>query len=231
MDKKKTEIQQQYIKKTYFPKINFNENSLFSSRYFGDCWLKDNERWPILGGHVALFVLQLDIKTLPLEYKNILGDSGLLQFFIRPEKCKHGNPDHYLIRRVFPEKESGSFHKQPETCYVINDKEPKSKDIELWLDCDDYSYIKHTDTNKEYINKNPYQGDKLGGFPFFYKKYKIPKDSLGDEMIFLYQLDMGTPLNGISLAIHAPGLISGQGTAHLFVSKNNLDEYYFNWSN
>src|SRR5579875_3345653 len=88
------------------------------SKYSGNPWLYEN--WPLIEGNPTIFVLQLNISTLPDEMSQKLGGKGLLQFFYEVNAY-----DSYIVRIVDTTK-LGKVLKQPK---VEDYKIPQEKII------------------------------------------------------------------------------------------------------
>lgn len=218
-------------KQCFIPSVEINENDLeySGSKYFGKTWLSNNEGWPQDSyGNDLVFVLQLDIKTLPDYYKNLLGKTGLFQLFVN---CTDG--DETYMRIVHPDK-NGKYHEQPvndDDTYLIEEKKPQQKMIQSWTCAIDYPHPEEqlddtlADLWEEIQNKdlnyelNTYSGDKLGGYAFY-------AQAGGSSEGLLFQLNAH---NELLAPAHAPILLASDGTELVFYDKKNKS-FYFDWA-
>jgi uncharacterized protein YwqG len=217
-------------RKMWAPQINKDKELLVDathSKYFGNPWLYENEDWPLISGNPAIFVLQLNIPTLPKEMSDKLGGKGLIQFFFETEDY-----DSHIVRIVDTTK-PGKVLNQPK---VNGYKIPKEKLIVDWKEYVDYPHSNDLEEMLGYkeleqlINGNhlfindllpdTYQGDKLGGWPFW-----TQGDSGTDG--YIYQLDAGSFYDGKKVPAHAPGLFAGDGTGHIFMDRDSEEGDFF----
>jgi uncharacterized protein YwqG len=213
-------------KKMWAPQINKDKSvsvDATCSKYFGNPWMYENEEWPLISGTPSIFVLQLNIETLPKEMSEELGGKGLLQFFYETNDY-----DSYIVRIVDLTK-PGKVLKQPK---VEGYKIPKEKIIIDWKEYVDYPHAEDLEEqpgykeleqlvqgNNLYINEllpNTYQGDKLGGWPFW------TQASEGTDG-YIYQLDAGSFYGGVKVPAHAPNLFASDGTGHIFIDKDSKE--------
>jgi hypothetical protein len=202
------------------------------SKYFGSPWLYAKEGWPDIEGQPAVFVMQLNIASLPEEMSKKLGHTGLLQFFYQPNGSGDGLGDEALVR-IVDIKKVGKTLPQPKVVdYVI----PNEQLIVGWTHYEDYPHSTDLDEIDEYVDLQDlaegnninldsmmpdcYQGDKLGGWPFW------TQASFGSEG-YLYQIDAGCFFDGNSVPAYAPGLFAGDGTGHIAGDRESLS---FMWA-
>lgn len=220
-------------KKMWAPQINKAKNNSFqaeptSSKYFGNPWLYENEEWPLIDGNPAIFVIQLNIATLPKEMSEKLGGKGLLQFFYET------NAYDTSIVRIVDTTKPGKVLVQPK---VQGYKIPKEKIIIDWKEYMDYPHPENLEEQTGYKELNDlvegnnlyfddliphaYQGDKLGGWPFW---TQAGSDTDG----YVYQIDAGSFYSGLKVPTHAPKLFASDGTGHIFIntSSNNGDFFW-----
>lgn len=246
-----SKILKKLVKTTYKPvlsKVVVEQKEELLSKYFGTVWMEKDEQWPCLddaGKMPALCVLQLNISTLPDEYKNKLGGSGLLQFFYQYNDGAYGSDS--LVRKI-TNFENGGFVSQPlesgakqyKEKTIIDWKSTKdyphpqefeeSDEIEEILEGEDYDLDELLELTEEY---NCIQGDKLGGWPF----YTQGVENFGN---FIFQIDAGCFYDGKKFPANAKELFAGDGTGHIFIeefgefesSEELADEdvYVFNWA-
>lgn len=223
-------------KECFKPIVQTNDKNLnySGSKYFGNTWLSNDEQWPKNSqGNYLIFILQLDIATLPEKYKKELGETGLFQLFFDYEY-----DGETLMRIVHPDN-SGSYQVQPlnnnkQNNYYINNKTPKQKIIESWksfkdlphyeedLDDDLMDLCEEIRENDEDDKVCAIQGDKLGGYAFW-----TQEGNSSDGLI--YQLDAGCFYDGKHFKAHAPNLFASDGTAHIFYDKETKS-FYFDWA-
>ena len=242
-------ILEPHRKPMWVPQVAPGDSGPTASKYFGAPWLADGENWPEVTGEPARFVLQLDVATLPAPMRALLGGQGLLQFFYQtgggaswPKDMR----DLALVRLVHPDRVSGGAVPQPED--AIDDIEgprlplaivgweersdlPRSEDYRLLrigrkLD----AAFKNLEDGPDDEIDEAYQGDKLGGWPFWTQGNETPKDRRGRLMIPVYQIDAGCFFDGLAVPAHAPGLFAGDGTGHIFVSADDPHELCFLWA-
>lgn len=217
------------------------ENELVS-KYFGTAWLNNDEEWPCLddsGKIPSICVLQLNISTLPEEYKVKLGGEGLLQFFFQYENGSWSEDS--LVRKI-TDFSNGRFVEQPiesgvgqYTEKTIIDWKP-SKDYPHFEEFSDFgenkkiqSILKKHDVDEiTELLEEKYQciqGDKLGGWPF----YTQGIENFGD---FIFQIDAGCFFDGKKFPANAEGLFASDGTGHIFIneSDDHDGEFVFNWA-
>lgn len=209
------------------------------SKYFGDAWCYEDDRWPQINGGPATFVMQIDLASVPEYVRKILGKNknGLLQFFYQTnEKLMDFSGDDALIR-ILDKTKPGKLMKQPDI-YNNYFEIPDEKFIIGWQEGIDYPHNEDLPDFEGYDELNelalgnsfewddaipaPYQGDKLFGYPFWYQA----SDGIDD---YLYQLDCGSFFDSLSLPAHAPKLFSPEGTGHIFLEKGKKNGF-FTWS-
>ena len=198
------------------------------------------------------FIYQLDIATLPEEYKTLLGGKGVLQFFYDFDNYEDGE----LARIVYP-NEDGAYHTQPYTkkVYLIDNKKPQQQIIKSWKSHIDYPFTSEEFEDDEEMcdlwneicdhekfDEDKYitiSGDKLGGYALF-SQAGYPSNGL----IYQIQFDednehIEESKNGKeqrNLKSHAPNLISSDGTCFLFIEEFEDDdgkistEFTFDWA-
>lgn len=212
------------------------------SKYFGTAWLNNDEEWPCLddsGEIPSICVLQLNISTLPEEYKVKLGGEGLLQFFFQYEDGFWGEDS--LVRKI-TDFSNGRFVEQPIESGVGKYTE---KTIIDWKPSNDYPHLEEfgmfgeneevkkilNDYEEDEISKlieekyQCIQGDKLGGWPF----YTQGIEDFGD---FIFQIDAGCFFDGKKFPANAEGLFASDGTGHIFINQSDEhdSEFVFNWA-
>lgn len=217
------------------------ENELIS-KYFGTAWLNNDEKWPCLddtGKVPSICVLQLNISTLPEEYKIKLGGQGLLQFFFQYNDGFWGEDS--LVRKI-TDFSNGRFVEQPEGNGSDGYKEQTIID---WKPSKDYPHFEefsefsdNDELKKIFSEYEDYeipslfgdeqeciQGDKLGGWPF----YTQGIENFGD---FIFQIDAGCFFDGKRFPANAEGLFAGDGTGHIFINESDEhdSEFIFNWA-
>lgn len=210
------------------------KNDPTQSKYFGSPWLYLKEDWPLIDNEPALFVLQLNIASLPKEMANKLGGKGLLQFFYHP----NGEyPDESYVRIVDTHKKGKTLPQPKIVDYVI----PNEKVITGWKEVEDYPHVEDLHNYEEYnkldylaqINDlilnlpECYYGDKLGGYPAW------AQASNGIEG-YIYQLNAGCFNDSECMQSHAPNLFASDGTGHIFISEDEEEllnsEGHFDWA-
>lgn len=244
------EIFKKLVKTAYKPVLSkelIEQKEELLSKYFGTVWINADEKWPCLDDDEkipALCVLQLNISTLPDEYKNKLGGSGLLQFFYQYNEGRYGSDS--LVRKI-TNFENGSFVPQPLESGVKNYKEktiidwkptkdyPHQQDlyekenVEGILAGEDYDIEELMELTEEY---HCIQGDKLGGWPF----YTQGVENFGE---FIFQIDAGCFYDGKKFPANAKELFASDGTGHIFIERfgefenvveSNEEDYVFNWA-
>ena len=199
-------------------------NDIIASKYFGNPWLAQNETWPEINNEAALFVLQLDIATLPKEVAKNLGNKGLLQFFFSREGG-WGDEDYYRLRIIHPDANSanGSTQAQPDMDSFDFPEDRTQKIISSWTEYkemphgEEFEYDMDMDSDDDDESEDyPYMGDKLGGWAYWTQANDTPNDSRGNPMIMVYQLDAGCFFgNEKNFPAHAPTLFAGDGTGHM----------------
>lgn len=199
------------------------------SKYFGTPWLYAKEGWPAIGGLPALFVLQLNIATLPKEMSQKLGGKGLVQFFYQTSNEARCDWDERALVRVVDTTKQGKTLPQPKVDdYLI----PTEKLIVGWEKYTDFPHgedlvvmegYEELEALAQYNGVSlhesltyPYQGDKLGGWPFW------TQASEGVEY-YLYQIDAGCFFEGLCLPSHAPELFASDGTGHIYINPKTKD--------
>jgi len=247
-----SKIFKKLVKTAYKPilsKTAIEQKEELLSKYFGTVWMNKDEKWPCLDDDEkipALCVLQLNISTLPDEYKNKLGGSGLLQFFYQYNGGRYGSDS--LVRKI-TNFENGSFVSQPLESGIDKYKEKtivewkatkdyphqqdvyEGDDVEKILDGEEYDLDELIELTEEY---DCIQGDKLGGWPF----YSQGVENLGT---FIFQIDAGCFYDGKKFPANAKELFAGDGTGHIFIEEfewledsEKLDKeeniYVFNWA-
>lgn len=206
--------------------------------YFVRPWLADGEDWPHVEGEPLQAVLQLDVKSLPDRARHLLGDEGVLQFFYAPE---HWDFDHdqqgVLLRRVFPDRESGTPRDFPEEVRsIMSIWDWKPKRLVGWNEIDDIndqrpalrSAIDKLATSEglqayELRDRmpTPSSEDKLLGVPVFEQETRWPR-ILRRKMALLWQIGASND--------NAPMLFAESGMGHVFVDPRDPDHMIFKWS-
>lgn len=240
--KEATNLMQQYVKSCWCPEVSVAQGNLdiLTSKYFGNPWLAEDEAWPMIKDEPAIFILQLEIKTLPEQISKLLGGEGYLQFFYT--SIAEYDPGYdQLIRIVRPDGQ-GARLSQPEVEYSEDRTQriitswtehadlPRSEDYDDTIEEALDEIAEKYDVDSDDLTQEAYQGDKLAGWPFWTQGNETPTDSQGDEMMLVYQLDAGCFFDGQKFPAYAPCLFAGDGTGHIFVSKNNPNELYFCWA-
>lgn len=239
-----------FRKPYWIPQVEQTTGSATASKYFGDPWLAKEENWPEILGVPARFILQLEVSTLPEPIATLLGKKGLVQLFYHSQEDVWPQDNDLsklaLARLVYPSQVAGSSRPAPKS--IPHKKEWSPKVIQQWQAGSSLDYPRHDDADDlglyekmealaveydiyvddfEYV---PAQGDKLGGWPFWYQQAERPLDRQGAVMLPFYQLDMGSYFDGIALPAHAPELFAAEGTGHLFVSEHDPRELVFLWA-
>jgi hypothetical protein len=215
-------------KKMWAPQINKEKElqaDATASKYFGNPWLYENEDWPVISGNPAIFVLQLNIATLPKEMSEQLGGKGLIQFFYEDYESS-------LVRIVDTTK-PGKVLVQPK---VQDYKIPKEKIIVDWKEYIDYPHSEDLEEQPGYkeleqlvhgnhlyigdLLPDTYQGDKLGGWPFW------TQGGSGTDG-YVYQLDAGSFYDGAKVPAHAPNVFESDGTGHILIDKESEKGDFF----
>lgn len=204
------------------------------SKYFGVPWLYAKEGWPVIGGLPAVFVMQLNIATLPSEMSKQLGGKGLLQMFYQTSRDSNCDWNDNAFVRIVDISKPGKTLPQPKVDdYLI----PNEKLIIGWTEYIDYPHPDNLEDIKGYkelealteyngvnLHENltyPYQGDKLGGWPFW-------TQGGGETDNYVYQLDASDYPDSKTLSSYAPELFAGDGTGHVFIAKGDKEgEFYW----
>ena len=227
---------QQLSKECFKPIVEIDESNVeySGSKYFGKAWLANDEQWPTNeAGDYLIFVLQLDIATLPETYKNELGKTGLMQLFFDFEY-----EGETLTRIVYPDN-NGSYHEQPlnnsdYTDYYIEGEKAQQKIIKAWKSFQDFPHnqeelsedlhelYEELMESEESLELSAFDGDKLGGYASWAQAgYSSEK--------LLFQLGAGDLVQNRSLESHAPNLFASDGTAHVFYNKEDKS-FEFDWA-
>lgn len=235
--KQVTQAIKQLSKECFKPIVEIDESNVEynGSKYFGKVWLSNEEQWPTSEtGEYLIFVLQLDIATLPEEYKKKLGSKGLLQFFFDFEY--QGDT---LTRIVYPDQ-NGCYHEQPfnnnsYTDYYIEGKKPQQKIIKSWESYQDFPHneeelsddlhelYEELMESEEQLELSAFDGDKLGGYALW------AQAGYSSENL-LFQLGAGGSFsNARDFNAHAPSLFASDGTAHIFYDKDDKS-FEFDWA-
>lgn len=234
------ELLSPYTKAMWAPMVEENidplaKKDITQSKYFGSPWLYAKEGWPLIGDTPALFVMQLNIATLPEEMAKKLGGTGLLQFFYQTDHNTSCDWDECALVRVVDITKPGKTLPQPK---VVDYLLPSEKLITGWIQYIDYPhpedlYDKPVYAQIEKFCKKhglyandvldyPYQGDKLGGWPFW---------TQGTEGVenYIYQIDAGCFFDGLHVPAYAPALFATDGTGHIFIDPD-LNYPNFSWA-
>ncbi len=223
----------------YCPEVRDGDTRKPVSKYFGLPWLAKDESWPEIEGVKPVFVLQLEIASLPHPFRPALGGEGLLQFFYAVDGPYENSA---LVRIVHPNGlDSFAAHNEADN----KSPEWRPKRIVGWSKSADYPRIEHLenicDTDFDEISEAfdvdigeevefCIQGDKLGGWPFWTQGVEIPKNEYGEPMDYVLQLDAGCFFDGPTFPAHAPELFASDGTGHIFVSRSNPKVLKFVWA-
>lgn len=220
---------------TWKPVLEEKTGLLDDSKYFGNPWLAESENWPEIGGFPALFVLQLNVSSLPEQVAKHFGGKGLVQFFYQTHPQSTEDYDqNYLVRLVDNTKTSKVIAQPPVEDYPLEGDFPKEKVIVSWKEYVDYPHYEDEiglKLSKEELKEMRYndifatQGDKLGGWPFWTQAREIEKDE-----IMIFQLDAGCFFNGAQFEAHAPDLFATNGTGHILVSQDDISQLRFVWA-
>lgn len=225
-----------FSKPTWEPIVEKKKGDLDSSKYFGMPWLSKNEDWPEIGGFPALFVMQLNIASLPQEMSKKLGGKGLIQFFYQPDLESEADYDeNHLIRIVDNTQPSREIEQPLVIDYPMEGESIHEKVIVSWKEHVDYPHSEdyndlnideNTQTSLMEDDDTPFaiQGDKLGGWPFWTQAGGIDPSSL-----IVFQLDAGCFFDGKYFSAHAPNLFASDGTGHIIVSHENPKDIRFVW--
>ncbi len=236
-------VLQPHRRPVWFPHVTAGDPGVVASKYFGVPWMAEGEAWPRLLGLPARFVLQLAVPTLPEPMRQLLGGDGLIQFFYQTDEVWPDDNDLSrlaLVRRVRPDLTQGASRIQPA---VGGDgpREPKAivgwdvgTDLPRYEDYDALGVAEALEAiRKEFAIRSDldgYQGDKLGGWPFWTQGNETPVDRRGEPMAYFYQIDAGCFFDGLRVPAHAPELFAASGTGHLFVSRSDPSELKFWWA-
>lgn len=192
-----------------------------------------------MNGEKLVFVMQLNVSSLPHPYRQALGGDGLVQFFYALDQYYEEAP---LVRLVHPVGKASSATRN-EADNMQDEWTPKI--IVGWEKDTDYPRFEHLesicdadfdDISDEFdveISEEIdlcIQGDKLGGWPFWTQGVETPVDETGEPMDYVMQLDAGCFFDGKKFPAHAPSLFAGDGTGHIFVSKSNPKMLKFVWA-
>lgn len=236
--KEAASLMEKYVKSCWRPEVSLAQDNpdILTSKYFGNPWLAEGEAWPIINDAPAIFVLQLEIKTLPSPMARLLGGEGYLQFFYT--SIPDYDPGNDCLLRIVKPVGEGARLSQPEVDYredmsqkiitgwtqhtELPHGESYTEEMEEALD----EIAEKHDTYVDDLVEYPYQGDKLGGWEFWTQGDETP----GDDAVLVYQIDAGCFFDGNVFPAHAPNLFAGDGTGHIFVSKNNPNELCFYWA-
>lgn len=238
----------------YIPEIIQASEGLFQkdSRYFGRPWMPNSMKWPGGLDKPMNFVLQLNIETLPEEWKAKLGSRGLLLFFHSDEyntmeigKNQNSNAvmSHVVIVDI---GEPGGLREFPLGLDIAN----SALVITSWQTVSDHPWVaeenlpglqeleafSEVDTNlfdENLLIENPnlavsafhiWSCDKLGGWPKWEQGNETMVDRNGQPMMFIYQV------SGDGLLDKFPDVdfpVYGQG--HIFYSPDT-GELYHQWA-
>lgn len=223
-------------KPTWEPIVEEKTGPLDDSKYFGTPWLAADEDWPEIGGLPALFVLQLNVASLPSPMSKALGGCGLVQFFYQPDTASSADYDEcHLVRWVDNTLASRVLAQPPVEEYPLTGEFPKEKVIVSWREDVDYPHSEDRDSlglnedEVEQLQENDdifaIQGDKLSGWPFW-----TQASETDDSSFVVFQLDAGCFYNGKHFPAHAPDLFASDGTGHIIVSKDNPKDLDFSWA-
>jgi hypothetical protein len=230
----------------WMPVVVREETAHPVSKYFGAPWMDDDEEWPRIAGHDALFVLQLDVASLPARYSRLLGGRGLIQFFwVDPETEVAGagrdQDAMSIVRFVRPHLRNGRNRIGPVPWYARKPKVvvgweahrdmPHSVELEaMGIGPDEISSIaaRHGVREKSVVVP-PLRGDKLGGWPSWSKGDDRPTYRSGKGSS-LYQIDSGAVFGDGCLPTHAPGLFATNGTGHVFLGRHGEEPLLFRWA-
>ena len=153
--------------------------------------------------------------------------NGLLQLFYQTNESLMDFSGYDALVRILDKTKPGVVMLQPNVSgskFEI----PQEKLIVDWQEGIDYPHVEDLHEFKGYEELNelalgnsfdwdgvipqPYQGDKLFGYPFWYQASHGIED-------YLYQLDCGSFFDGLSLPAHAKNLFAAEGTGHIFLGK------------
>lgn len=210
-------------------------NELQYSRYFGPVFMLENTTFPTIEGRPGIMVLQLNLETIPESMQQYLGNSGIMQIFTE-DNIQDYNPEEQLVVRYIDADAQGQFVPQTHMTYTID----SIVVIDSWKKVEDYPHSESFDEELEQkiqeqdVNYDDYpdcwQGDKMGGHPFWYQSDETPVDSHQQEMQVVYQFDMGCFFDGMSGEAYAQALAAAEGTVHVFVSKTDRNEVALTWA-
>jgi hypothetical protein len=241
-----------YRRTAWLPEVREGETLAPVSKYFGVPWMAEGEAWPQALGADAVFVLQLDVASLPGDMPALLGGTGLVQFFYQengdwPEDDGTDADDlGYMtklahVRLVQPEGRDG----HPVELAVSRDPDQSVPRLVVgWKPVDDMprdvgdepcsvdldAIAEEFDVYIDDIDPECWQGDKLGGHPFWTQARESVRDAAGEEMVPFYQVDAGCFYDGPHGEAYAPALFAGDGTGHLYVSRTDPTQLKFMWA-
>jgi len=236
----------------WIPFVGDGDPGPVASKYFGSPWLAEGEAWPRADAlaRPMRFVLQLDVASLPEPMSRLLGGTGLLQLFYNTGMDWWPDPkdDDWMdrlsvVRLVRPDLVDGGPREQPQD---VDDEPRQARTIRSWEEGTDLPHGEHYeelgidglfDELEERFDLDvtdmvdwAYQGDKLGGWPYWTQDNATPTDSKGEPMEFVYQIDAGSFADGLFAPAHAPSLFASDGTGQIFVSRTDPSELKFVWA-
>lgn len=220
-----------------------------SSRYFGRPWMPNSMKWPT----DMNFVLQLNIETLPQEWKEKLGGAGLLLFFHNStgdydsgDVGKNQDTNAAMSRVVIVDLgEPGGLREFPPDIENRNNtlvvKEWKAvanypdtynenldfKGLENFSEVDTRLFDENLlleDPNLPVAPFHNWRCDKLGGWPHWEQGDETLVDKNGNKMHFVYQVGHDGLLDKFP-EIEFPTW----GVGHIFYSPDT-GELYYQWA-
>jgi len=208
------------------------------SRYFGQPWLPDDMSWPTQDDKPGVFVLQLDIATLPGDWKSKLGGSGLLLFFKHDDDFDETFGERGSSTLIVDSSLPGSIRPSPgdfpeddplaivDWCQVVDHPFDQSLDELEGYDADWFedaneradSTILYRKEAKVVLNPNhrlarfhTYYCDKLGGWPAWEQGEATPNDTHGAKMECFFQIGY----EGILLIASKRGKLTAMDTDNI----------------
>lgn len=217
----------------FLPVLGWNLSPV-ETGYFVQPWMEPGEPWPKADGIEMHLVLQLDIATLPVVVRDLLGGRGIFQFFYSPQ-ARALNPSSQsgvLLRRVVPGSE-GDLREAPP---VVSDEARrmgwKSLRIKGWYAEQDLRWdpelsrvmddiAERLKIDSDSLTPDAIWENKLLGAPAWSAHEDWPEID-GRPMTLLFQFNAEDDSTGSIFG-------DDEGMGHIFVDPVNPDRMLFTW--